>query len=240
MSRLTTTWYRAATVVVPAAVAMMCALAAVIGEWRWGDAAWAFRFIRGASHPGLMTIVTAMAWMTAAAVLCLTAALTERRRVHWLIASLWALFLVGVELVRAHRVVPGGDILVRLLLIAGAVVGVRVLRPALVSTQGLRPAVAGAGFLLLSEVVGAAGGAGSSRFVVVEESCAAVGAWLLAVAVFGAVLALLSAQPAPTPSTSQSSSPSPLPPDSGIAAVTLGSAAGGRLRHGTEERTSVT
>jgi hypothetical protein len=190
--------YRMLAWAVPLFVVWLCFVAARIGSRQWDDRTRLFHPIDNVSHPGVMTVVTALGWMSIAVVCGLLAVLLHEVGGRWWWSAVAvAAVLVGEEMIRVHEWIPGGDVLVRAALAAGVVVTARGVRGMVRTHRGAVPAALGLLLLVASELFGFAGGdvyRRDSMLDLLEESAACVGAWLLAVAALGVATTLLAPQ----------------------------------------------
>ncbi len=190
--------YRMLAWAVPLFVAWLCYLAARLGSRQWDDRTRLFHPVDTVTHPGVMTVVTALGWMSIAVVCGLLAVLLHDVGGRWWWAAVGvSVVLVGEEMLRVHEWIPGGDVLVRAALVAGIVVTGRGVRAMVRTRRGLVPAALGLSMLAVSELFGFAGGDVYRRDSVLdllEESATCVGAWLLAVAALGVATTLLAPQ----------------------------------------------
>lgn len=182
-----------------ATVALVCLVASVRGHDRFNQYTWYVYDNGDPGHPGLVNVLAATAFWTISVLSAIIA--TVVRRVPWLAGAI--LFLViGVDyLVRFHNGFTGGDVSARLIYwIVFAYVLRHLWRSTFLTTRVL--IVAAMAFFALSDVFDLFSSEIYGRGAALEESTGCLGAWCLALAVFGLGQMLLSArQPVVTPTS---------------------------------------
>lgn len=204
-------WYSTICVVVVSACLVVCAAATVLGRRRRNDASYYFYELSDIGHPGMVNMITAMGFLTAAVVFGVIGLLTapgSPSRPAWLLGACLFTVVAFDDVLRLHNQVPAGDVLSRAIywvMLVG--LGVR-LRRIVRRTQGFGLLVMAFAFLAISEFIDIFT-PGDERtfahhelFAVVEETAACVGAWSLALAGIGFALSVLVVAPEPAISRS--------------------------------------
>jgi hypothetical protein len=184
----------AALVVVPASVALVCALFYHLGSSRHHDVSWYFSQITDSGHPGAGMVFASLGFAAGASLAGLLAVLhpaPPRVRNGWVALTLLMAVLAVDGIFRAHQWFPHGDVLSRILYSTVAAAAIVAVLPAVRRSPGWWMGIAGVTFAAISEVLDhwtERVPDGSGRYqtlTALEESAAALGAWCAVIALVG-------------------------------------------------------
>jgi len=187
-------WYAVVAVALPTAALLLCAVAARLGTSRADNALHYFYEAADVGHPGIVNVVTSMAFCAVAAIallLGLLVAVETSLRLAFVGATLLFAVLALDNLLRLHEQFPGGDDVVHLAYWLGLAAVAWALWRVLHRQRGSGMLIAGLALLATSEAIDLFTRSDDpnyrhhERLALVEESTACVGAWCCLVGVLG-------------------------------------------------------